>query len=470
MAGGGGRTRKAWGKPERSIPLALAAGAVLAANPAEAATLTVTNTSDSGAGSLRQAVSDASAAAGDDVIVFDPTLFSSSQTISLLSGIAIPATGGALTIQGTGASLLTIQRDPSVSTLQLFNTLASLTMSGVTLQNGVASLSGGAVLVKGNATLTLVDSVLTGNAAQFGGAISVYGGFLDLERCTITTNSASTGGGAISFSIPGGRATGSLLVENSTITGNTVTTKISGPYNGGGGIIFTGTVATSAPAQFTPGSLVIRNSTISSNSSAGSGGGVYMEFATGSMLVQDSTITGNTAGTVGGGIRTYFLEGGGQLTVTNSVISNNSAHVAGQDINCSNPININYSALGMNDAATQFSATSGNILLGPVGAPINFMLGPLSNNGGPTQTEVPQAGSPLINAGSNALVPVSLTSDQRGAQYRRIFGGTVDIGAVEVQPPIPVPAGDPRHLAILAAALAGTALARLKKSRVTGSG
>ena len=60
----------------------------------------------------------------------------------------------------------------------------------------------------------------------------------------------------------------------------------------------------------------------------------------------------------------------------------------------------------------------------------------LANNGGPTQTIALLAGSPAIDAGSNALAvdPTTgspLTTDQRGAGFPRIINGTVDIGAFE---------------------------------------
>ena len=64
-------------------------------------------------------------------------------------------------------------------------------------------------------------------------------------------------------------------------------------------------------------------------------------------------------------------------------------------------------------------------------------LGPLASNGGPTQTIVLLSGSPAINAGSNAKAVgpdgKPLTTDQRGGGFPRIAGGTVDIGAFEVQ-------------------------------------
>ena len=66
-------------------------------------------------------------------------------------------------------------------------------------------------------------------------------------------------------------------------------------------------------------------------------------------------------------------------------------------------------------------------------------LGPLADNGGPTQTIALLPGSPAINAGSNALAvdPTTgqpLVYDQRGPGFARIANGTVDIGAYEVQP------------------------------------
>jgi hypothetical protein len=62
------------------------------------------------------------------------------------------------------------------------------------------------------------------------------------------------------------------------------------------------------------------------------------------------------------------------------------------------------------------------------------LLGPLENNGGPTQTIALLPGSLGIDAGSNALVPVGVTTDQRGAGFDRIINGTVDMGAYEFQP------------------------------------
>ena len=61
----------------------------------------------------------------------------------------------------------------------------------------------------------------------------------------------------------------------------------------------------------------------------------------------------------------------------------------------------------------------------------NPVLAPLGNYGGPTQTMAELPGSPAIDAGSNALIPTGVTTDQRGTGYPRIVNGAVDIGAFE---------------------------------------
>ena len=71
----------------------------------------------------------------------------------------------------------------------------------------------------------------------------------------------------------------------------------------------------------------------------------------------------------------------------------------------------------------------GSDLTGTIAAPLNALLAPLGNYGGPTQTMALLPGSPAIGAGNNALIPAGVTTDQRG--FTRIVNGTVDIGAFE---------------------------------------
>jgi hypothetical protein len=87
----------------------------------------------------------------------------------------------------------------------------------------------------------------------------------------------------------------------------------------------------------------------------------------------------------------------------------------------------------MDGSSTFWSPTD---LTGTTADPLDPMLAPLANYGGPTQTMVPLAGNPVIDAGFNAFALDGngdpLTTDQR--QEPRIYNGRVDIGAVEFQP------------------------------------
>jgi hypothetical protein len=74
-------------------------------------------------------------------------------------------------------------------------------------------------------------------------------------------------------------------------------------------------------------------------------------------------------------------------------------------------------------------------LVGTFASPLDARLGPLADNGGQTQTHALLLGSPAINAGNNSLAVAPdntpLTTDQRGAGFPRIVGGTVDMGSFE---------------------------------------
>jgi hypothetical protein len=91
------------------------------------------------------------------------------------------------------------------------------------------------------------------------------------------------------------------------------------------------------------------------------------------------------------------------------------------------------------DASCGFTAATDKQNAGDPG------LGALANNGGPTQTRLPQPGSPLIDA-----IPVAscqadgasgITTDQRGVT--RPQGAACDIGAVEVEQAAPAPPAPP---------------------------
>ena len=244
----------------RLLPLLLPALAVLlAAGPARANTLTVTNTNDSGANSLRAQIT---AAVAGDTITFGPTV---TGTITLTSGEI--DFGKNLTIMGPGAGVLAVDggHTAMVAGSRIFGiTGGTVAISGLTIQNGAApndgapfSASGGGIALSGG-TLALTGCTLSGNASPNGNGGGVFnGGTLMLTDCTLTNNrapSANGYGGAVFNSTGTATLTGCVLAGNGaagggacennagatlTLTGCTLTGNTAQP---GGGVYNVGTV------------------------------------------------------------------------------------------------------------------------------------------------------------------------------------------------------------------------------------
>ena len=210
------------------------------------ATFLVTTTDNAGSGSLRDAITSANANAGPHTIAFQTAgVFASPQTISLLT--ALPTITESVTIIGTGATNLTIQRDPgAVTDFRIFDVES-------------AGLSPNSV--------TISDVTLSGGQADDGGAIRSAGETLSLDSVVISGNTASDEGGGIYFT---GQNGSTLSIANSTISGNTA-------GDGGGGV----------SAQ----NVTLSNSTLSGNSAGSFGGGISAGTAT----LTNSTVSGNTA-------------------------------------------------------------------------------------------------------------------------------------------------------------------------------
>src|SRR5205085_7736349 len=110
----------------------------------------------------------------------------------------------------------------------------------------------------------------------------------------------------------------------------------------------------------------------------------------------------------------------GNIALTSALVSGNTASASGPDVFTTGTVNATTSLMGSLAGITTFNGDAQtNVLVGK--AP---MLGPLANNGGPTQTHALLVGSPAINAGSN---PANLPTDQRGLP--RQAGTAEDIGA-----------------------------------------
>jgi len=336
------------------------------------ATFAVTNTNDSGAGSLRQAILDANASAGADVIVFDAGV---TGTITLASDL--PTITESLTITGPGARVLAISGD---DTHGIFNITDG---NAGTFQT--VSISG----------LTLRDGLNTG-VADSGGAIANHEN-LTVDSVYFLSNSADGRGGALYTT------TGTLSVSNSLFVGNA-----SNGERGGAIVSF--------------GNWSVRNSTFTQNSGS-AGGAISAESGTGT--IYNTTIAGNNATINGGGL---FILGGTGATVSifSTIIADNTSGVASPDLGnqAGNTTLHSTNSLVENTTGTNFT-TSTNTVTG-----VDPGLQALANNGGAVNTMAIFSTSAAFNTGSN---PLGLTTDGRGAGFARISSNHTDMGAYEMQ-------------------------------------
>jgi hypothetical protein len=376
----------------------------------------VTNTNDSGDGSLRQAIFDADSSNSGDTIAFQSGL---TGTITLTSGSLVIE--DSLTINGPGASTLAISGGGS-SQVFVVDMDATVSISGLTIESGSTKGSDGGG-IESFGTLTVTDSVIADNSAHGGGGISSFG-TLTLTNATIFENDSDGAIGAGGIDIRGA----------ATLTNVNVSENIAGGGAGGG-------ISVSDNATVT-----IVNSTVSNNTCE-SGGGISLDSGS-TLTITNSTVFGNSATLDGGGVRSM-----GALTITNSTISGNNAKAnegggiefggvtkLKNTIVASNPMGGNCDSNGgltsfghnLSDDSTCDSFLTGTGDLNET--PAGLDPGGLKDNGGPTLTVALMANSAAVDA-----VPVTptnfctpLTTDQRG--MTRPLGAACDIGSFERAP------------------------------------
>src|SRR5262249_22982536 len=145
-----------------------------------------------------------------------------------------------LTIDGPGATQLTVLGSSSPAFRVFEIAQVTVTIQGLTISGGEDYGTGGAGILSNNAVLMLRDCVVSGNRGVIGGGIYNNGSSLSIVNCTVSDNLASdTGGGIFTVCCD-------TSITDSTISGNTA-------QSVGGGI----------GNYFTP--VTISNSTISGN-------------------------------------------------------------------------------------------------------------------------------------------------------------------------------------------------------------
>ena len=333
-----------------------------------------------------------------------------------------------LTLNGAKAATTIVD---GTNTANVFTVGAgiSLTLSNLTIKNGVGysggggidnsgtltvnrsnfytntALSGGAVLNTGTATIS--NSNLSGNSPYFSGHSASCGAIDNRSTMTITNSTFYSNYANNNYTAGGAICNGGALA----ITGTTFNTNSSQGNNGGyGGAIFN-----------YAGTLTVTNSTFSANAATTSGGAIYSQGGT--VQISNSTFGINPATSGGGG--GALSNAGNSVLIQNSIVAN-----IGYGGNCAGTITSDGYNLS-SDSTCNFSSTGDLNNKNP-------KLGALHKNGGPTETMALQKGSPALDAGNPAgcrdFAGSLLTTDQRGLP--RPGGGETtgcDMGAYESQ-------------------------------------
>jgi len=288
---------------------------------------------------------------------------------------------------------------------------SSISLSNSTVSNNYAysgAGEGGGVFANDNSSVSLNNSTISENSAISGGGIFAdIGTSVNVSNSTLSENTALSLGGGISQT----GLSSSVNLNASTVSDN------SANYFGGG-------------IYVEEGNLNLNQSTLSGNSAPNGGGGIFA-YNTASVDLTNSTLSANL-GDYGGGILAYSNT---SLSLINSTLSENSAAIYGGGIflydssaRLRNSIIANSSDEEcIRTASSSFNSGESNIVSdGTCGARTqvaNPRLGPLADNGGPTQTHALLQGSPAINASQG----FATTADQRGFAAL----GVRDIGAFE---------------------------------------
>jgi hypothetical protein len=352
----------------------------------------VTNLNDSGDGSLRWALD----TVGDGgVVVFDPAL--AGGTVTLTSGPLV--TGKQVTIDAADAALITVSGGGADRVL-IVDAGADVTVRHLAISDGFGWLLAGGILNNGALTLdhvTVSNNLMATDAGDFwqggGGIYSGDGASLTLVDSTVTGNTAGwSGGGVYSF-----------FNTSTTITRSTISNNVSNDVGGGLRLL---------------GNADITNSTISGNVSTGWYGGA-MFITDGVVNMVNSTVADNVspAGAPAAVFVGTFTDASATLNLGNSIVAANVTEGCFLAPWGSGPVAINSLGSNVFSDGTCFPVGGDQIV-------VDALLGPLADNGGPTETQALLPGSPAIDTADNAVCPAT---DQRGVPR----DATCDVGAYE---------------------------------------
>ena len=360
-------------------------------------------TTDGGGCSLRAAVQEANALAGNDNIVVPAGDYQISGSpnedaagdgdLDLDRSPNAPSSES-VTITGAGARSTRVVGDGADRVFEGVDFQLTASISGITITGGGGVSQGGGIFNSG--ILNLTDVTVSGNSAN-------------------SPSQNNQGGGVFNNRI--------MNLRNVTIRDNTAVRGLTSPFGPQGGGVFDNGDPTSN----------LTNVTISGNQLTGAGSqgaGFFHNAGANTTTFANVTIAGNTTpvGTQAGGL--YFNT---SPTLVNTIVALNRSS-DGSVNNCAGggtpPNSLGHNLEEGTDCRLTGSGDKQNT------APL---LGPLADNGGQTDTLALQAGSPAIDAGDSAGTACP-AADQRGVS--RPQGAACDIGAFELAQAGPPPPGD----------------------------
>ena len=382
---------------------------------AHADTCTVTTNADSGTGSLREKIGDATC----DVITFG-----GNYTIVLADQLEIARD---MTIDGAG-HYVTLSGDHAVRVFYVypgvsFNLQNLNVIAGKANQDENATTGGeGGGLFADHATVNISGVTFAGNQADGdswgfgGGAIFSVSGNLTLTDVTFSINSTPNCGGGLMSALDTLMLTRVIFFRNSAL----------GEYGSGGGLCAFESQVTIQDTEFidnsanyagggmgmmSGGSATLTNVVFSDNSvldEYGSGGGM---INWGNATLTNVTLNGNSAAF---GPAIYVSDVPGSTVVQNSILWGNTGTTEGAEIWGSDE----GAAVSYSDVQGGWTGT-GNIDADPLF--VDALNGDLHL----------QAGSPAMDNGDQTLLPAGITTDLDG--NARVVGANVDMGAYEFQ-------------------------------------
>lgn len=405
-----------------ALAVGLPVAAAVSAAPAAAVTTTYTVTSadDSGEGTLRAAIDEANAAGTAD-IVLDPGL--DGRTIALTN--MLPVLTGTITVTGDGTETIDAAAVPGE--VFIVDDNASVAITGLTITGDSGPDS---VAIDSSGQLSVSDSTIR----SFGAAIYSRSG---AEGVSITGSTVRAGTDINADN-------GSITVDHSTLTGSGYGVILSRADASSKVTVTDSTVAAAPGADASRGVLIqgVGNATVGtveishSTISGWQKDGIDINNAS-AATIEESTISGADVA-VGSYARSVAIDNstisdgdsqglfvvGASVTVTNSILTGGAdgdvyPFRGGQ-------VAFHSSFVGSVDPSVSGLRLDSHSISGTLKSPRDAKLGALADNGGPTKTMLPKAGSPVIDAGTTTTD----TTDQRGLP-RAV--GQVDMGSVEVQ-------------------------------------